>query len=418
MNMLYKNILWASLFFLVTACTSNAQPHSGGESLAEQDTAEYKLSMLIVGDLMQHQGQIDAARDTDGIYRYEETFRYVRDEIISVDLAIANFEVTLGGKPYQGYPRFSAPDEYLQASIDAGFDVLLTANNHCLDTRKNGLERTIDMMDSVQIPHLGTYKNREEREKNYPFLIEKNGFRIVLLNFTYGTNGIEVEEPNVVNYMDTAEIASDILKAKAMHPDILIAIPHWGIEYVLLPNQQQKQMAAWLLEKGVDHVIGGHPHVLQPMELRNKEINGGNVVVYSLGNYVSNMSKTNTDGGAMLHMNFVKRGDTVTLEDCSYSLVWVSRPIVSGHKNFRIYPIQVADSMLNTSERAKRDLFKNNMKELLDKYNKDVRELKPMPKIIGWQEKSIYELYMEAQSNPSVFSFSTSGISRFTGLKL
>ena len=416
--MLYKNILWASLFFLVTACTSNAQPHSGGESLAEQDTAEYKLSMLFVGDLMQHQGQIDAARDTDGIYRYEETFRYVRDEISSADLAIANFEVTLGGKPYQGYPRFSAPDEYLQASIDAGFDVLLTANNHCLDTRKKGLERTIDMMDSVHIPHLGTYKNQEEREKNYPFLIEKNGFRIVLLNFTYGTNGIEVEEPNVVNYMDTAEIASDILKAKAMHPDILIAIPHWGIEYVLLPNQQQKQMAAWLLEKGVDHVIGGHPHVLQPMELRNKEKNGGNVVVYSLGNYVSNMSKTNTDGGAMLHMNFVKRGDTVTLENCSYSLVWVSRPVISGHKNFRIYPIQVADSMLNTSERAKRDLFKNNMKELLDKYNKDVRELKPMPKIIGWQEKSIYELYMEAQSNPSVFSFSTSGISRFTGLKL
>ncbi|MCR4858934.1 MAG: CapA family protein [Bacteroidales bacterium] len=398
MKMLYKNILWVSLFFLVTACTSNAQPHSGGESLAEQDTAEYKLSMLIVGDLMQHQGQIDAARDTDGIYRYEETFRYVRDEIISVDLAIANFEVTLGGKPYQGYPRFSAPDEYLQASIDAGFDVLLTANNHCLDTRKKGLERTIDMMDSVHIPHLGTYKNREEREKNYPFLIEKNGFRIVLLNFTYGTNGIEVEEPNVVNYMDTAEIASDILKAKAMHPDILIAIPHWGIEYVLLPNQQQKQMAFWLLEKGVDHVIGGHPHVLQPMELRNKEKNGGNVVVYSLGNYVSNMSKTNTDGGAMLHLDFVKRGDTVTLENCSYSLVWVSRPVISGHKNFRIYPIQVADSMLNTSERAKRDLFKNNMKELLDKYNKDVPELKPVPQVIGWKEKSIYDLYQEVHS--------------------
>lgn len=398
MKMLYKNILWVSLFFLVTACTSNAQPHSGGESLAEQDTAEYKLSMLIVGDLMQHQGQIDAARDTDGIYRYEETFRYVRDEIISVDLAIANFEVTLGGKPYQGYPRFSAPDEYLQASIDAGFDVLLTANNHCLDTRKKGLERTIDMMDSVHIPHLGTYKNREEREKNYPFLIEKNGFRIVLLNFTYGTNGIEVEEPNVVNYMDTAEIASDILKAKAMHPDILIAIPHWGIEYVLLPNQQQKQMASWLLEKGVDHVIGGHPHVLQPMELRNKEKNGGNVVVYSLGNYVSNMSKTNTDGGAMLHLDFVKRGDTVTLENCSYSLVWVSRPVISGHKNFRIYPIQVADSMLNASERAKRDLFKNNMKELLDKYNKDVPELKPVPQVIGWKEKSIYDLYQEVHS--------------------
>ena len=336
----------AVLLVMASACTSKAQSKSGVEATPEEDSAEYTLSILVAGDLMQHQGQINAARNSDGTYSYDETFRYVKEEVSSADLAIANFEVTLGGQPYKGYPCFSAPDEYLQATIDAGFDVLLTANNHCLDSRQKGLERTIDMMDKAKIPHLGTYKNIAERNKNYPFLIEKNGFRVVILNFTYGTNGLQVQAPNVVNYMDTTEIARDIKKAKQMKPDIILAIPHWGIEYVLHPNQQQKDIAAWLLRKGVDHVIGGHPHVLQPMERRNKAKNGGNVVVYSLGNYVSNMTKVNTDGGAMVRMDFKKKGRVVTLEDCGYSLVWVSRPQISGHKNFRIYPVHVPDSML------------------------------------------------------------------------
>lgn len=365
----------AVLLVMASACTSKAQSKSGAEATPEEDSAEYTLSILVAGDLMQHQGQINAARNSDGTYSYDETFRYVKEEVSSADLAIANFEVTLGGQPYKGYPCFSAPDEYLQATIDAGFDVLLTANNHCLDSRQKGLERTIDMMDKAKIPHLGTYKNIAERNKNYPFLIEKNGFRVVILNFTYGTNGLQVQAPNVVNYMDTTEIARDIKKAKQMKPDIILAIPHWGIEYVLHPNQQQKDIAAWLLNKGVDHVIGGHPHVLQPMERRNKAKNGGNVVVYSLGNYVSNMTKVNTDGGAMVRMDFKKKGRVVTLEDCGYSLVWVSRPQISGHKNFRIYPVYVPDSMLNATERAKRNLFYNNMKNLYDKYNVDVPEI-------------------------------------------
>ena len=297
----------AVLLVMASACTSKAQSKSGVEATPEEDSAEYTLSILVAGDLMQHQGQINAARNSDGTYSYDETFRYVKEEVSSADLAIANFEVTLGGQPYKGYPCFSAPDEYLQATIDAGFDVLLTANNHCLDSRQKGLERTIDMMDKAKIPHLGTYKNIAERNKNYPFLIEKNGFRVVILNFTYGTNGLQVQAPNVVNYMDTTEIARDIKKAKQLKPDIILAIPHWGIEYVLHPNQQQKDIAAWLLRKGVDHVIGGHPHVLQPMERRNKAKNGGNVVVYSLGNYVSNMTKVNTDGGAMVAWTLRKR---------------------------------------------------------------------------------------------------------------
>jgi poly-gamma-glutamate synthesis protein (capsule biosynthesis protein) len=381
--MMTKKKLLATLALWVLAATAFSCNQESGASRqsAAQDSLvaqpeEHHLSLLIAGDLMQHGPQIKAALQPDGSYNYEECFARVKPMIEQADVAIANFEVTLGGQPYKGYPCFSAPDEYLQATIDAGFDVLLTANNHCLDSRQKGLERTIDMMDKAHVPHLGTYKNIAERNKNYPVLIEKNGFRVVLLNFTYGTNGLQVQAPNVVNYMDTTEIARDIRKAKQMNPDILIAIPHWGIEYVLHPNQQQKDIAAWLLKKGVDHVIGGHPHVLQPMERRNKAKNGGNVVVYSLGNYVSNMTKVNTDGGAMVRMDFKKKGRVVTLEDCGYSLVWVSRPQISGHKNFRIYPVHVPDSMLNATERAKRNLFYNNMKALYDKNNIDVPEIK------------------------------------------
>ena len=148
--MLMKNFLstamLAVLLVMASACMSKAQSKSGVEATPEEDSAEYTLSILVAGDLMQHQGQINAARNSDGTYSYDETFRYVKEEVSSADLAIANFEVTLGGQPYKGYPCFSAPDEYLQATIDAGFDVLLTANNHCLDSRQKGLERTIDMM--------------------------------------------------------------------------------------------------------------------------------------------------------------------------------------------------------------------------------------------------------------------------------
>lgn len=116
-----------------------------GLSLSAQD----QISLLFVGDLMQHQAQIDAARQGDG-YNYNDCFRHVKKEISEADMAIGNLEVTLGGKPYRGYPVFSAPDEYLYAIKEAGFDVLLTANNHCLDKGKLGLERTILMLDSLK----------------------------------------------------------------------------------------------------------------------------------------------------------------------------------------------------------------------------------------------------------------------------
>ena len=121
------------------------------------------LSLLISGDLMQHMPQIKAALLPDGSYNYDECFAGIKAEVERADVAIANFETTLAGQPYSGYPQFSAPDDFLSAVQSAGFDIMLTANNHCVDTRRKGLERTLNMMDSLGLAHLGTYRTLYER---------------------------------------------------------------------------------------------------------------------------------------------------------------------------------------------------------------------------------------------------------------
>ena len=354
---------------LTLSCTGNSPFNSRASEGTDADTIpqEQHLSVLIAGDLMQHEPQIKAAHRADGTYNYDECFKRVQAEIERADVAIANFEVTLGGPPYRGYPQFSAPDDYLRACMKAGFDIMLSANNHCLDTHQRGLERTIQVMDSLGVPHLGTYRNPQEREQQYPFLLEQNGIRVVLLNFTYGTNGLKVKEPNVVNYIDTLEIANDIAKAKRMNPDVIIAIPHWGIEYQTLPSAEQRHLAQWLLDHGCDHVIGGHPHVAQPLEL----INGRNLVAYSLGNFISNQAKPNTYGGYMVRMELTKRDSVTTLSDCGYTIYWVSRPADSGNKhNYRVLPIDEPDSVLTAVERQKRNTIRAAMRQLFQKHNK------------------------------------------------
>lgn len=370
-----KGLLLLGMLFFSFSCHSGSQNSAAAipqEEEAQEDTVR-RITLLFAGDLMQHQGQIDAAR-TPGGYDYSDCFALVRKEIEKADVAIGNLEVTLGGAPYKGYPCFSAPDEYLRAIQAAGFDVLLTANNHCLDSRKKGLERTITMLDSLGISYCGTYRNDEERIRRYPLLIEKNGFRIVLLNYTYGTNGLTVTEPNVVNYIDPVSMAEDIAKAKSMEPDAIIACMHWGEEYKLLPNASQKKLADWLLEQGVTHIIGGHPHVVQPMELRTDSTSGEkHLVVYSLGNYISNMSAKNTDGGLMVKLELEK--DSVTrLADCGYSMVWCSRPALSGKKNHRLIPVDYPQERLTPAERTRLNQFVATSRELFRKHNRGIKE--------------------------------------------
>jgi len=172
---------------------------------------------------MQHKAQLDAALQPDGTYNYSGCFTQVTPEIEAADIAICNFETTLGGAPYSGYPQFCSPDAYAEAVRDAGFDIFLTANNHCMDTRTRGLVRTLDVLDSLGINHLGTYRNQAERDSLYPYILEHGGMRIALLNYTYDTNGIPVAKPCIVNYIDTTVMKQDLARARQLKADCIIA---------------------------------------------------------------------------------------------------------------------------------------------------------------------------------------------------
>ena len=298
-----------------------------------------QVTLLFVGDLMQHQAQIDAALRPDGSYDYSHCFSLVKERISQADLAIGNLEVTLGGKPYRGYPQFSAPDEYLYALRDAGFDILATANNHSLDRRRSGLERTLALIDSAGIAAVGTYRNAADRADRYPLIVEKNGIRIALLCATYGTNGIATTPPNIVNSLDRTELEADINAARALRPDVIIAIVHWGNEYQRQPNEEQLALAQWLIDQGVDHVIGSHPHVVQPFELvPHAEYPTQHAVVYSLGNYVSNMSIAHGTVGLCVELTLEKIAHTTRLKSMNQYLVWTKRAALSRTNDFRIIP--------------------------------------------------------------------------------
>ena len=258
--------------------------------------------------MMQHKAQLDAALQSDGTYDYSSCFTQVSPEIEAADIAVCNFETTLGGAPYSGYPQFCSPDAYAEAVRDAGFDIFLTANNHCMDTRTRGLIRTLDVLDSLGIKHLGTYRSQTERDSVYPYIIKHGTIRIALLNYTYDTNGIPVAKPCIVNYIDTTVIKKDIIRAKELNADCIIACMHWGTEYMTEPDKDQKKLEDWLYAHGVDHIIGSHPHVVQPVrtlpDYRNRPIR--HLTVWSLGNYISNMSAPNTDHGLAVTLHLQK----------------------------------------------------------------------------------------------------------------
>jgi len=345
--------------------------------VAGQDTTS--LELVFVGDIMQHESQMKSAYNpTTGTYDYRGVFEKVAPLIQTADLAIANLELTFAGKPYTGYPAFSAPDELLRAITNAGFDVLVTANNHSVDRGRQGLERTIHLLDSAGMVHTGTFTDTVDYLNDYPLILERKGFRLAILNYTYGTNGIRVRPPNVVNMIDTVRIGADIAKAQLKQPDAIIALFHWGDEYIQQPTEQQQKVAAFCNTKGVKLVVGSHPHVLQPMIWdREKD----QAIIYSLGNFISGQRVRYRNGGAMLHVRLQRALDVdgvkrIHIADVSYSLAWVNRA-VNNHRRFELIPIAFPLDTLAVEGTTTRSLMKefvNDSREFLDRENRSVDE--------------------------------------------
>lgn len=301
--------------------------------------AEKKISLLFIGDIMGHDTQIASAKNGEtNTYNYDDVFKYIKPVISEADVAIANLEVTLAGPPFKGYPQFSSPAELAVACANAGIDYFVLANNHSADRGKKGIISTINKLDSLGIPHTGTFLSQEARDSLSPLMINRNGFSLALLNYTYGTNGIRVPKPVIVDSLDKAVVTADIEKARKMNPDAVILFLHWGTEYDTVPGSGQTALADYFLSVGADLVIGSHPHVLQKM-IWSKDAGTGRdrLVVYSLGNFVSNQRKPKTDGGSMMRIELTKT-DTLKIKNAGYYLTWVYTPIENQRLRFFILP--------------------------------------------------------------------------------
>jgi poly-gamma-glutamate capsule biosynthesis protein CapA/YwtB (metallophosphatase superfamily) len=344
-------------------------------SLLAQDTT--RLSLLFLGDIMQHDSQIAAAYQPErGIYDYSSCFQYLKPVFESADLTIGNLELTLAGPPYKGYPQFSAPDALMEALKKSGVDVLVTANNHSVDRGRKGIERTIQLLDSLAVPHTGTFKDSIERANRYPLLLEKNGFRVGLLNYTYGTNGIAVPSPNLVNRIDTMQLKIDLDSVKRNQPDFIIVFFHWGTEYQSQPNKWQRNLAEFCFKNGVKIVIGAHPHVLQPMEWRPDT---DQLVAYSLGNFVSGQRDRYRNGGTMLRVEMEKIARdsiaTTTIQKPEYELQYVYR---NAKKKYSVLPVRQFEGdtivVKENGEQLQLKQFVSDSRDLFKRHNLNIFE--------------------------------------------
>jgi poly-gamma-glutamate capsule biosynthesis protein CapA/YwtB (metallophosphatase superfamily) len=349
---------------------------SGQSAQITSDT----LSLLFIGDIMGHDSQIRSAEDTlTGTYDYADVFRYINDEISGAGISIANLEVTLAGPPFKGYPQFSSPVEFAIACRDAGIDCLVTANNHSADRGKKGIINTINKLDSIGMRHTGTFQDKTARDTLYPLIIKKESTTIALLNYTYGINGKKSEEPVIVNMLDKDLIGSDILKAKSKNPDLIIIFLHWGTEYDTIPSQSQTDLADYLFSRGADLIVGSHPHVIQKMVMAKRNtIKRNRVLIYSLGNFVSNQRKPKTDGGAIVQINVLKTSDSIEIITAGYYLTWVYTPEENNRKKYYILPCSKYENrpefFSNPGDYTQLKSFINDSRALLNNQNISVDE--------------------------------------------
>lgn len=317
-------------------------------------------TILSTGDLLMHGQLIVDAKQDDGTYDFSYIFPYITEYVSDADFAVANLETTLAGtaKPYQGNPMFNCPDEIVDAAKNAGFDMLLTANNHSYDSQQAGFERTIRTLREKGLLNLGTMLSGEEPK----FVVQEiNGIKIGMIAYTYEDSAVGNSVP-ALNYNPMqaggydiincfrhaapepfyAALETQIAEMRQQGAEAIVLYIHWGQEYKLEPNSYQTAMAQRLCDLGVDVIIGGHPHVVEPVALLESTVdpNHRTVCLYSMGNAVSNqrlgklksITTAHTEDGVLFSISFSKYSDgTVYLEDASLIPTWVRAIDANGN---------------------------------------------------------------------------------------
>lgn len=339
-----------------------------GLLLAQLPCAD-SATVLFAGDAMQHERQLKAAKTDDG-YDYAPCFQGLKPLVEQADYAVVNLETPLGGAPYSGYPKFCAPDTYLDALVGIGFDLFLGANNHALDRSDAGVARTITQFDQRHLPYVGIYRTQAERDSVLPRIVDVNGFKIAFLNYTYGINGFTPKPPTRIDCIDRRLMAADIKAARQAGAELIAVCVHWGLEYKLQPNQSQRELADWLHSQGVEMVIGSHPHVVQPMEMTmSDDVAQNKLTVFSLGNFISGMRTPDTRGGAVVRVTLKRdMSGRPYLAGADHSLVFVDPA------NFHIHQPESPD--ITSQGRAKAADWARRAREVFS-HNISVPELKP-----------------------------------------
>ncbi len=300
-----------------------------------------QVTLLAVGDNLIHIEVVQSGKQDDGSYNFDHLYDEIKDDIMAADIAVVNQETILGGKElkYSGYPAFNSPTEIGDSLTGVGFDVVLHATNHTMDKGLKGVTNTFDhWRNHPDITLLGINETEEDKE-TIP-IIEKNGIKIAMLNYTYGLNGYKIpkDKPFLVNMLDKKEMEKDIKKAREL-ADFVIVYPHWGTEYVYQPISTQRELVDFYYELGVDLVIGTHPHVIQPVEWITSESGHNMLVYYSLGNFLSYQKEPARMLGGMAHVTITKDDTDTYISDASIT------PIVTHYEhgpadyNYGIYKL-------------------------------------------------------------------------------
>lgn len=349
----------------------------------EEEESFIDIRLSAVGDVMGHGSQLESAYDAEtDTYDFTSVFEDVRPHIEGADIAIANLETTLAGdsRPYIGYPLFNTPDAIIDALDYAGFDTIITTNNHSLDTRAEGLRRTVEVIEEKGLDPVGTFSEAPESHVHYK---DVNGIKIAILAYTEHLNGLEAqysdqELNDMVNMISEERILADIQEAKEEDVDIMISYLHWGQEYQREPNDYQRHFAELLTREGVDIILGSHPHVIQPTE--TLEVDGNEAfVAYSLGNFVSNQRRETlgesfipTEDGVVMHFDIQKNEQTgeTTVQNVDYTATWVYRNRHEGNQNFTYRILPVEDHMDNEEfSEDFRNRMRNSYQETTDRLN-------------------------------------------------
>ena len=349
--------------------SSTSQDDDSAVAVSLEETVSQSSSdvtLVMVGDILLHEQIEQVARDSGGNYNYDFIFENMKPEIENADIAMVNQEVIIGGEELgiSGYPEFNAPYEVGDALVAAGFDIVCSATNHALDKGKKGILNCRDFWKK-NYPQMNVVGiNETEDEYENIDIIEKNGIKIAVLNYTYGTNGISLpsDMPYAVDILDEDKVAKDIRFAEE-NADFTVVCPHWGTEYNLDVDNYQKKWTEFFRENGVDLVIGAHPHVIEPIEMiddGNAEITnnhgGGDMLVYySIGNFVSWTSSSGTGvadrsvgGMAKVTLSQNPDGEVVIKDHSIRALVCHNR---SEEHGVTVYPLsEYSEDLANENE--------------------------------------------------------------------